>query len=368
MDLNRKTTARLGALEAEIENCKTIIARGIALIASPLSPPHRVEIEHFLSDLDQLEQPFRRAARSLEFELRRTGAFIPLPSGIHSGPLVNRIQHRARRTLRAWHPMREVIELAMQGKEDGLLPEWHQGMANTQIDALANAFVMVDQILNSTDQDAAAEALGAYRDIPMLPHLFMAMMHAAWRVKSAESWSEPLQFLDVGSGRGTTLLMASRFFPTVHGIELDPGYHEHACKLLNTDRTIGCSSINANALEFEDYGNYDIIYFYKPISDIDRLVEMEARIVAQAKPGTLLIAPYLGFEDRHSPHDINKVDWHIYQRNGAEADGKQLNEAVRWIGPFVQHPDTVISSKTCGHWAPLVRALAARGYRPSSLD
>jgi len=368
MDLERKSKQRLKSLETEVENLTTLIAQVSQLLTTPISPPDAQTISVYLAALDAMEVPFRRATRALEFELRRTGAYIATPSNIQSGPIINRMQHLARRTLRAWQPMRNCLALGFAGDQEGIFPEWHRGMANTQIDALANAFVMVDQILNSTDQDAAAEALGAYRDIPMLPHLYMALMHAAWRLKSAASHTRPLRYLDVGSGRGTTLLMASRFFPTVHGIEYDPGYHEHACKLLETGRTLGCKSIQANGLEFDDYGDYDIIYFYKPMSDIDRLVELETRIVAQAKPGALLIAPYLGFQDRHGPHDINRVDWHIYQRNGDAHNGAVLNEAVRWVGPFVQHPDTSISSKVCGHWAPLVKALAARGFRPTSLD
>lgn len=367
MDNDRKIAAKLALLDGEIEKLAALIDRAVALIATPLNPPPAAERAALLGDIDALESPFRRATRGLEFELRRSGNFIASPSAVHSGPLVNRVQHISRRSLRAWNALRACMARALAGDEAEIYPSWLQDMADTQVDALARAFVLVDQILNAVDQDDAAAAFGAYRDIPMLPHLYMAMMHGAMRAKAAAAHEKPLRYLDVGSGRGTTLLMAARFFPLVHGIEFDPGFHERANRLLNTEYTLNCRSILANALEFEDYDEYDIIYFYKPMSDIDLLAEMEARIVEQARPGTLLIAPYLGFFDRHEAA-VSKVDWHIYLRNGAGYSGKDIRKAIPRIGPFVRHPDTAISSKVCGHWAPLVRALSARGFRPATLE
>ncbi|MEX0971425.1 MAG: class I SAM-dependent methyltransferase [Paracoccaceae bacterium] len=367
MDTERKIAAKLATLEGEIDKLAALIDRAVALIATPLTPPSTADCAAVLGDIDALEAPFRRATRALEFELRRSGDFIASPSAVHSGPLVNRVQYIARRSLRAWQALRDCLARALAAREDEIHPTWLKDMAETQVDALARAFVLVDQILNSTDQDDAAAAFGAYRDIPMLPHLYMALMHGAMRAKAAVAHEKPLRYLDVGSGRGTTLLMASRYFPVVHGIEFDPGFHDRANRLLGTEYTLNCRSILANALEFENYDEYDIIYFYKPMSDIDLLAEMEVRIVEQARPGTLLIAPYLGFFDRHEA-EVTKVDWHIYLRNGAGYTGKDIRKAIAHIGPFVRHPDTAISSKVCGHWAPLVRALSARGFRPATLE
>ncbi len=94
-------------------------------------------------------------------------------------------------------------------------------------------------------------------------------------------------FLEVGAGVGTRMLLAREIFGlSVQGIERVPEYVKQAQEL-------GLDVLWQDALTFQGYDSYDIIWFNRPFRDRDLQVQLEQKIWADAKPGTVIICANL---------------------------------------------------------------------------
>ena len=89
-------------------------------------------------------------------------------------------------------------------------------------------------------------------------------------------------FLEVGCGPGFKLLMASFFFKTVHGIEIVPEHVDFAQKILDLEVSL------CDALDFDRYGDYDLIYYYRPFSQKPLQALFEHKVCEAMKPGSFL--------------------------------------------------------------------------------
>jgi len=107
--------------------------------------------------------------------------------------------------------------------------------------------------------------------------------------------SEGRMFLDVGSGIGTKLAVAQELFDLeAMGIEYDPvmaGYADDS----------GRVTLTCDALKYEGYDRYDIIWMYRPFRDPLSQAKLEHKIYEAMKPGAIiagaaLCAPPHGFE------------------------------------------------------------------------
>jgi len=88
-------------------------------------------------------------------------------------------------------------------------------------------------------------------------------------------------FLDVGGGPGTKPKLAEELFGLIGAeIEVD-GQMAQAASLL-------CRTFHQDALGFEDYGSYDIVWLYRPFSSPWHENELELEIMGQMKPGAIL--------------------------------------------------------------------------------
>jgi 2-polyprenyl-3-methyl-5-hydroxy-6-metoxy-1,4-benzoquinol methylase len=102
----------------------------------------------------------------------------------------------------------------------------------------------------------------------------------------------PVKFLDCGCGPGNILLLAAGVAETlsicheVHGLEYDPVAVMMAEAICSPR---GIKVQQANILEYEGYENFDIIYFYRPLSDAHKEWEFERRLFSSVKPGTIII-------------------------------------------------------------------------------
>ncbi len=88
------------------------------------------------------------------------------------------------------------------------------------------------------------------------------------------------RFLDVGCGIGTKLLLA-RFlgWGDVTGIELRPEYGEVARRL--------CPEADvfvADAFEWDGYGEFDVVFMYRPCIPDDLERHLEDRVLSLMKP------------------------------------------------------------------------------------
>jgi len=105
------------------------------------------------------------------------------------------------------------------------------------------------------------------------------------------------KFIDVGCGLGSKVHLAGLYFDS-YGIELNQKYCKVA-KEINTPRKFfkygryedldGKNRIfKKDALTF-DYNPYDVIYFFRPLSEQPLQEKLEGRIFETAQPGAIII-------------------------------------------------------------------------------
>ncbi len=227
--------------------------------------------------------------------------------------------------------------------------------------AMDAAFMAMHRLANPTDQNASAEDHGCFSDIPLPPSDFAAHVHAASRVAIAQRRPRPLRFLDVGCGGGIKVLMAAEFFEVSHGLEYDPGYALNAEQTLARAGTPGCHAFEGDGLTFDGYGSYDVIYFFRPMRDDAGMRALEARIVTEAREGTLLIAPYREFDPANQPRPVARIAGAVHVVGADEAAAEALHDAAERSGVGIYDSRRPVSPDT-GYLGPLLAALWARGF------
>ncbi|WP_172327978.1 class I SAM-dependent methyltransferase [Mangrovicoccus sp. HB161399] len=223
-------------------------------------------------------------------------------------------------------------------------------------------FEQLHGLLNAGGQDEAALAHGCYADIPLDQSVFLRQVHAARRCLKVLRPDRPSSFIDVGCGAGLKVISAAPYFDRCTGLEYDSGYaalaREHFLALPHGR----CRAIEGDALEFAGYGDHDVIYFYQPIRETERLAQMERRIIAQAGPRTLLIAPYRSFGQRADGYDgCVHVAGHIWMTGSSAAEAAELCSEAEHIGTdILQSGDGNVPLI----WDPLTDMSRNRGYEP----
>ena len=78
-----------------------------------------------------------------------------------------------------------------------------------------------------------------------------------------------MKLLDVGAGKGVVLKEAAKFpFTKIAGIELQDELVQIAnnnFRILKLENRVQC--IQANALEYDGYHNYNVFFFFNPFSE-----------------------------------------------------------------------------------------------------
>lgn len=91
--------------------------------------------------------------------------------------------------------------------------------------------------------------------------------------------------LDIGCGIGNILLFAEQLGFEVHGIEKDPYPCSIAQRLFGEER-VGRHDI----WRYDRYGEFDVLYYFRPFSDREPQRRFEAMVEERLKPGGVLIA------------------------------------------------------------------------------
>lgn len=100
-----------------------------------------------------------------------------------------------------------------------------------------------------------------------------------------------VKFLDVGCGLGNVVFLASSKFDA-YGIEFSEEYVQAARKMLASTfshRNMDNHIIHCDALDYNDYNQYDVIYWYRPIRDAKLMTNLATRVAKQMKVGAYLI-------------------------------------------------------------------------------
>ncbi|GLS88726.1 hypothetical protein GCM10010873_37000 [Cypionkella aquatica] len=154
------------------------------------------------------------------------------------------------------------------------------------------------------------DAPGHHGDLPYPASDFLRYAMAARRICLAMGKHQPA-FLDVGCGIGSKLVLASELFARTDGLEYEAGHAAIAQAMMQRIGARATTIFHADALSFAAYGAYDVLYAYKPMYGAG-LEQMEARLIGQARPGTLLIAPYMEFTTRFETLGCARVEGFLY--------------------------------------------------------
>jgi len=98
----------------------------------------------------------------------------------------------------------------------------------------------------------------------------------------------PVSFLEVGCGIGRNLFLVKNgsglLLSNLHGIEIGFPYIVQAREIFKLHEEV----TQGDALTF-DYGDFDVIYYYRPFTDEALQAKFERRLIRQAKPGAYII-------------------------------------------------------------------------------
>ncbi len=106
-----------------------------------------------------------------------------------------------------------------------------------------------------------------------------------------EKTAPPPRLLDVGCGIGNVLLIAEQFGFDVYGIEKDEYPFRVAARLIGEERIA-----QADIWTYEGYGEYGVIYYYRPFSGREQQLRFEKLIEDTMKTGAILIANHKNSE------------------------------------------------------------------------
>ncbi|MFQ5623313.1 MAG: class I SAM-dependent methyltransferase [Paracoccaceae bacterium] len=348
------------------------IARVCAAVAGELRTPAgkccRAALGDRLRELEALRPKLRRLRRDIQSTLADgPGNDAPArQSNLAPGERValRRVLGGLNLGLRKWAPVIACLRQQASGPPLAL----YAGRASRRdIDAAQLAvsdevFLILHRIANPADQHELARAHGCYPDIPMRPSEFLEHAHAAYRVAIAQRRAVPVRFLDVGCGGGVKVLLAAGFFGRADGLEYDPAYARAARGLFSAAGADSCTVIEGDALSFGNYRDYDVVYFFKPMSDPEKLAALEERVVSGVRPGTILVAPYHHFLGRSSELGCARVVGSIYLASTPQAAADDVRAAAERVG--AARPRRARAPADCGFWQPVVDAARANGFEP----
>ena len=211
------------------------------------------------------------------------------------------------------------------------------------------------RLANATEQSGSATDLNCFADIVMPIQRYEILLTAANRVCTVLNRTTPQRFVDVGCGGGTRVFVASRYFPYADGFDYDMGYVEAG---QDTMKAIGASQSEifyANALTYEGYDTYDIIYFYRPLRDEVLLAQMQQHIIRTARPGTILIAPYDSVFSTHPEMTCAQIDGPIFMTGVTQDQADLIREDAEMVSAEIILRSRDFSFDT-GHWAAILDA------------
>ncbi|MDG4476693.1 class I SAM-dependent methyltransferase [Thiovibrio frasassiensis] len=110
------------------------------------------------------------------------------------------------------------------------------------------------------------------------------------------------RILDVGCGIGNVLLVAEQFGFEVYGIEKDAYPFRIAARLIGEERIA-----QADIWSYEGYGNYEVVYYYRPFSGRDQQLRFEKLIEESMQTGAILIANHKNSDAIDRDHRFKKL-------------------------------------------------------------
>lgn len=324
-----KKAERLQDTIEEIERRSSVIADRMAAQLS-LPTGERQGLAELAAELSAQ----RAAAESLFVQLRRMVGRIArddAEAGTSAAEFVRGLRGR----LQLWALVDVAVAECLAGHEWPLVPEPppRHDLAAVQASVVSKVFTSAHRAVNPVAQAAHATAFGCYPDIPLDAGFFTLNAHLACRLLMARRIPRPYAFLDVGCGGGMKVALAATMFDRADGLDYDAGYVEVANRNLQAMSAFRCRAFEADGLSFAGYDEYDVVYFFQPMQDIEGLLALERQIAANLRDGAVLIAPYAGFVWRAEALGCRQVAAGVYVKGMDEAAVAALAAEARFIGP-----------------------------------
>lgn len=150
------------------------------------------------------------------------------------------------------------------------------------IENFNNILERIDNYFNKISQLSHNEYLSenSWKYYPTNLELFNEMLNIIKKNKNIIN----KKFLDVGSGIGHLCYLAKLNGFDAEGLELNP-------KLLEISNELypEINFINMNILDFNNYGDYDVIYYFAPFNNIKLQQELKEKIENTIKIGSYII-------------------------------------------------------------------------------
>ena len=213
-------------------------------------------------------------------------------------------------------------------------------------------------VLNPYDQSPQAADYGCFRDIGLAQSEFMEQALAAWRILQAQGRRKGIQCIDVGCGGGLKVLSALEFFDRSAGLEFDPAYVRAARELFERAGAENADVIEGDALAFDSYDQFDVVYFHRPMQEAEMLWKLEERITSTVPPGTVLIAPYDFFVPRAEGLGCAQVCDRVYLAQASPREATALRREAELIGCNFRPPEQPLRTI----WDPILKASRRQGF------
>lgn len=137
-------------------------------------------------------------------------------------------------------------------------------------------------------------------------------------LRGAGRFKAGLRFIDIGCGIGNVMLMAELLDFAVYGIEKDEVPFQVAVKLLGEELVA-----QDDIWEFERFGDFDVIYYFRPFSDQGLQTRFEKMVEDELKPGGILIANRkIGQEIDNDPRFTRLTErWPVWVKGEGDEEG-----------------------------------------------
>jgi SAM-dependent methyltransferase len=299
-----------------------------------------------------------RVAAARDLFVKANGPLTPAQA--HDWSQMSTRVYQARTWITDWPKIEKLVRVQVPAIRQKLYrrPTHTEAVTTSQLSVNDRIFNDLHLLLGQHSQDEKSRDHGCFADISLPQSVFIEHVHAAHRVLLAKRLRHPARFLDVGCGGGLKVLSAAKYFARADGLEYDSGYAASAQNLFDISHNDTCRVIEADGLTYENYDQYDVIYFYRPMRHIELLRQLEEQIVQTAQPGTLIIAPYKMFDYRYEELGCARIADRLYITQTSQSDADALRRVAEMTGVCV----TVPVQNAVSVWDPILKASMAKGF------
>ncbi|MFL4470362.1 class I SAM-dependent methyltransferase [Tateyamaria armeniaca] len=353
---------------AKMDRLERVLVADIAAMAKALDAPARGRKPAKLSRKWRAIEVSHSALRTLVKDIlnETSDPRIVSPGGRRAIRDLNSAAKTLKNQMRDWAQINRLVELQIHPASVDLFADTVPTAPPSDVMGHVSALFIdaLHTVANpkADTQSADAQDAGLHRDIALPISQFSAMLGAAYRICLAQRKTHALRFLDVGCGGGTKVLAATTCFETCDGLEYEEGTVALGTKLLDILGADRCRLIHGDAFTFSDYASYDTLYFYRPMKSTEDMIALEARVLDQAEPGTVLMVPGGLLTPDLEGAGVQHVSGHIYVTGISQPEAETLHDAARVIGTSIPGHAQDVSSEP-GIWEPLLDVCARNGYR-----